>query len=123
MSTTDVHRMLDNKLPAGKACTGVRLVEVYTAIIDGAEISIDAPVGVAGYSMPPEAVADLIVAQLGTAENAAPEGGEAEPIPAFFKQPEPEPEQEVYDDDDDEDDDEVDEPRPAPKKKKAKKRR
>jgi hypothetical protein len=119
MSTTDVHRMLDNKLPAGKACTGVRVVEVYTAIIDGTEISIDAPVGVAGYSMAPEAVADLIVAQLGTADNAAPEGGEAEPVPAFFKQPEPEPDQDVFDDDDDDDD----APRPAPKNKKTTKRR
>ena len=100
MSTTDVHRMVDNKLPAGKVCTGVTMIEVYTAIIDGTEFSVDAPLLNGGYSMGPEAVADLLIAQLGSPDNAAPEGGEVDlptstteeiSAPAFFRGEHPPP--------------------------------
>ena len=49
-STTDVHRLIDNKLPPGSVCTGVTMTsldegaaEEYVAIINGEEVIVEAP--------------------------------------------------------------------------------
>lgn len=119
MSTTDVHRMIAGKLSPGRVCSAVRMVEVYTATIDDTEFSVDAPLTPNGYSMTPEAVAELIIAQIGSTDNAAPEGGEA-----FMEEPADAPpfelpEEEEYDEDD-EDEEEEEETKPAAKRKPAK---
>ena len=71
MSTTDVQRTLDNMLPEGKKCTSVTTYVVYTAKIEGEDVtvSVEPELGV-------EDVARQLAAQLGSAKNAAVEGEE-----------------------------------------------
>ena len=72
MSTTDIHRMLDNKLPEGKKCENVTMYEVYTATIDGNEVVVSVEQGTF-----PDDIAARIVAEVGTTNNAQVEGDDA----------------------------------------------
>lgn len=91
MSTTDVHRMIDNKLPEGSTCTAVKMYEVYTATIDGKDVVVSIEQG-----LTPEDIAIHVVSELGTTKNAHVEGADV---------PEEAPEEVEYDDSDDDDDD------------------
>ena len=116
---TDVHRLIDNKLPEGSKCTGLTMqpldegtTEEYVATINGEEVIVQAP--------PEESandVADAIVAQAppppppppASAKSAQVEGEES----PFDTRPENEPmfgteapAEEEYEYDDSEDDDE-----------------
>jgi hypothetical protein len=102
MSTTDVHRLIDNWLP-NKKCSGVTLAHVYTATIDGQEI--------AGQFDPSATVDDVAqflcsLAKGGETDNAQVEGHEVhEPPPELeHEPPAPEHEAEVEPEEESEDD-------------------
>jgi hypothetical protein len=69
VSTSDVHYMIDNKLPEGKTCTAVSMYLVYTATIDGNDVTVSVE-----PDLREEDIAIRIVAELGTPDNAVAEG-------------------------------------------------
>lgn len=110
MSTTDVHRMLDNKLPEGKKCTAVSMYLVYTVTIDGDDVTVSVESGLSE-----DDIAARIVAEVGTPENAAAEGAEITEADEAMGGPEPE-----YDDSDEYEKDEVEDHSGDKPKSKAK---
>jgi hypothetical protein len=134
-STTDVHRLIDNKLPEGSVCTGVTMTaldegaaEEYVAIINDQEVIVEAPAEESAAD-----VADAIVAQAPKpkkqpkpASASAQVEGENSP---FDTRPENEPmfgtqapAEEEYEYDDSEDDDDEFEDKPKTKSKTKKKK-
>jgi hypothetical protein len=73
MATIDVHRLLDAKLPAGKTCESVSMVEVYTAVINGEPVACQCEPGERA-----DLIADVILSQATepSPDNAQQEGSE-----------------------------------------------
>lgn len=132
-SPTDVHRLVDNKLPAGSRCTGVAMtsldegmVEEFVATINGEEVIVQAPIEESA-----DDVADALVAQAPppkhppplehAQESAMVEGAEA-PMdePMFGTEGEPQADTEEYEYADEEAEDDEDDASDTPKPKKAK---
>jgi hypothetical protein len=74
-SPTDVHRRLGDHLPAGKQCTGVTVVEIWTATIDGEDIAVQMPVDATV-----DDVAQYILSLVPSTSNAQAEGADAEMV-------------------------------------------